>query len=252
MAGRKNASKAKGPITKKPKQLKEKKAQKEEPQEDVGQRLTLEALDAISSDEDSVSGSEADTNMGMDMNMATEAETDPEWDAEARALRQAIKDGAFDNIGVAVDKKDVDVDTGEKVEELDQDEDQDSSQEEEEIDEVQAQRLVSSGIALQAALEELAASDAAALPWVETLAVVPKDPLPFGAAGAEGNPIDVHDDLKREVAFYNLALQGVVDARIKCAQSKIPFSRPDDFFAEMVKTDGKTFIFRFSCHVLYK
>jgi len=76
------------------------------------------------------------------------------------------------------------------------------------------------------------------MPWAETFVIVPPTPLPFGQNGdPESNPLDIHDDLKREVAFYNTALEAVNQARSKCQEFDIPFTRPDDFFAEMVKTD---------------
>eukprot|EP00536_Pseudo-nitzschia_multiseries_P002569 jgi/Psemu1/183857/e_gw1.34.165.1 len=76
------------------------------------------------------------------------------------------------------------------------------------------------------------------MPWAETFVIVPPTPLPFGANGdPESNPLDIHDDLKREVAFYNVALEAVNLARPKCMEAGVPFTRPDDFFAEMVKTD---------------
>ena len=97
--------------------------------------------------------------------------------------------------------------------------------------------------ALSVVAAELIASHAK-LPWAERFDVVPKTPLPFSENGDEdGEPIDVHDDLKREVAFYKMALEGVHEARKLCKKAKVPFSRPDDFFAEMVKTDG-TFTWR--------
>lgn len=78
------------------------------------------------------------------------------------------------------------------------------------------------------------------MPWAETFVIVPPTPLPFGENGdPESNPLDIHDDLKREVAFYNTALEAVNEARPKLEEANIPFTRPDDFFAEMVKTDGK-------------
>ena len=78
------------------------------------------------------------------------------------------------------------------------------------------------------------------VPWGETFAIVAPTPLPFGQNGdPEENPLDIHDDLKREVAFYNTALEAVNLARPKLKAAGIPFTRPDDFFAEMVKTDGK-------------
>jgi rRNA-processing protein EBP2 len=81
-------------------------------------------------------------------------------------------------------------------------------------------------------------------PWAETFDVMPKDPLPFDMKDptAEG-AVSIHDDLKREVTFYDVALKAVLQAKSQCAAAKIPFSRPEDFFAEMVKSDG-TFAFR--------
>lgn len=76
------------------------------------------------------------------------------------------------------------------------------------------------------------------LAWRETFDIVPEKQLPFGENGADGNVLDIHDDLKREVAFYDLALDAVHEARERCDSQGVPFQRPDDFFAEMVKTDG--------------
>lgn len=89
------------------------------------------------------------------------------------------------------------------------------------------------------------------MPWAETFVIIPPTPLPFGENGdPEANPLDIHDDLKREVAFYNTALEAVHNARPKLEEANIPFTRPDDFFAEMVKTDGKIFQRMFGFWVL--
>jgi len=75
------------------------------------------------------------------------------------------------------------------------------------------------------------------MPWLETFDIIPSQAaLPFSKHNG-GNPLDVHDDLKREVAFYNVALDAVQHAKQKCLEEKLPFTRPDDFFAEMVKSD---------------
>ena len=74
-------------------------------------------------------------------------------------------------------------------------------------------------------------------PWAETFCVVPVTPLPFGAGTVDA--LNIHDDLKREVAFYDTALEAVLEAKERCHQAGVPFTRPEDFFAEMVKTDGK-------------
>ncbi|KAF2468821.1 Ebp2-domain-containing protein [Lindgomyces ingoldianus] len=48
---------------------------------------------------------------------------------------------------------------------------------------------------------------------------------------------DVEDDLNRELAFYRQSLSAVKDAQAKLKKEGVPFSRPADYFAEMVKSD---------------
>ena len=65
--------------------------------------------------------------------------------------------------------------------------------------------------------------------WLETLAVTAAAPL-----GLE----DAEDDLKRELAFYNQALAAVKIAQARVVELGVPHVRPDDYFAEMVKSDN--------------
>jgi hypothetical protein len=54
------------------------------------------------------------------------------------------------------------------------------------------------------------------------------------------DPIDVpdaNDDLTRELAFYKVCQSAAVQARKLLKKEGIPFTRPADYFAEMVKTD---------------
>ncbi|KAG7361935.1 rRNA processing protein EBP2 [Nitzschia inconspicua] len=155
-------------------------------------------------------------------------------------------------------EKDIDSDVDEEQKEdekekgqatNDDDDDEDDEKEQEEDDEdSNPEKQLSQGLknddnnksnakALAVVTAELTVTHSK-LPWAETFVVVPPTPLPFGENGdPESNPLDVHDDLKREVAFYNTALEAVHQARSMCKKENIPFSRPDDFFAEMVKTD---------------
>lgn len=190
------------------------KSKKQKPvEEEERVSSTLAAVEAMSSD---------DEEGGAD---------DDEMNAEAAALRQAIADGAFDGLLQQGD--------GENDEDEEQNDDDDAngseSHDDDESDSDEEQVVVKSQKALAAVLEEMTASRRG-MPWAETFDVIPDVPLPFAA-----NPLDVHDDLKREVAFYNLALDAVKEARNQCNDTGVPFSRPDDFFAEMVKTDGKSF-----------
>lgn len=48
---------------------------------------------------------------------------------------------------------------------------------------------------------------------------------------------DVEDDLNRELSFYKQSLDAVKEARAKLKKEGVPFTRPSDYFAEMVKTE---------------
>lgn len=50
--------------------------------------------------------------------------------------------------------------------------------------------------------------------------------------------VDVNDDLTRELAFYTQALEGTRQAFLKFQTMGLPFLRPSDYYAEMVKTDA--------------
>lgn len=48
---------------------------------------------------------------------------------------------------------------------------------------------------------------------------------------------DIYDDTERELAFYKQGLDAVKQGRANLIKLKVPFSRPVDYFAEMVKSD---------------
>lgn len=68
------------------------------------------------------------------------------------------------------------------------------------------------------------------LTWLETL-LVPTE-------ATNNAEVDVNDDLSREMAFYTQALEGVKFGYHKLHEMKVPFLRPGDYYAEMVKTDN--------------
>lgn len=49
---------------------------------------------------------------------------------------------------------------------------------------------------------------------------------------------NVHDDLKREVAFYNNSVASVRAAKDRLKREGIAYKRPQDYFAEMLKSDA--------------
>ena len=48
---------------------------------------------------------------------------------------------------------------------------------------------------------------------------------------------DINDDLNRELTFYKQCLDAVNEGRSLLKREGVPFTRPTDYFAEMVKTD---------------
>ncbi|KAJ7364911.1 eukaryotic rRNA processing protein EBP2-domain-containing protein [Mycena albidolilacea] len=66
------------------------------------------------------------------------------------------------------------------------------------------------------------------LPWTETLVLTYPNTI----------DADVDDDLNRELAFYKQALHSATAARALATKHSFPFTRPADYFAEMVKSDA--------------
>ena len=267
-----------------------KKSKKSTKAEKSSERVTFEAIEAMSDSDD-------------------EAIPESQWNTKAKNLKQAIQDGKFDDLlnkmkevedesedeieeatlgssdsekeeeeedtnVVAQGQEDESESASEESEEEEDDDDdedekggdeekvvenessenssnddnsssEDEDEEEEEDEKIKKMRVNNSqnSKALAVVTSELVAAHSK-LPWAETFDIIAPTPLPFGENGdEESNPLDVHDDLKREVAFYNMALEAVHEARKECKKAKVPFSRPDDFFAEKIKTDGKFFFF---------
>jgi rRNA-processing protein EBP2 len=61
--------------------------------------------------------------------------------------------------------------------------------------------------------------------------------------------VDPTDDLKRELAFYQQALFAVQKAQKELADEDMPFFRPSDYFAEMIKTDHHMMKVRFHSYL---
>ena len=67
-------------------------------------------------------------------------------------------------------------------------------------------------------------------PWVERLDT-------STTADVEQSVPEPDDDLNRELAFFRHAIKAVAQAHQKLDANKIPYIRPDDYYAEMLKTD---------------
>lgn len=218
---------------------------------DDGEEFEEDVLES-SSDEDDEEGQDNGKRMDgtQEMEPSGSDDDDEEEDDEEEEDNGVINDDLED--GNQNDEDDEDMESGDDG--GDDDEDQDETDEQQEKYYRLQKNNNANSKALVVVTQQLAAEHSK-LPWAETFVVVPPTPLPFGEHGdPESNPLDIHDDLKREVAFYNTTLEAVHEARANCKDAGVPFSRPEDFFAEMVKTDGmflQTWRSFAACFLLY-
>lgn len=66
------------------------------------------------------------------------------------------------------------------------------------------------------------------LPWIETMSVTSSKPITLE---------DPTNDMQRELAFYEQALEAAKIGRELVKKAGAEFSRPEDYFAEMLKSD---------------
>ena len=90
--------------------------------------------------------------------------------------------------------------------------------------------------------QRLTINNTTALRKAHTLIALPYSTLPFSAHQTitTSEPVaipDVNDDLTRELAFYKQCLDTATEGRNKLKAEGVPFTRPNDYFAEMVKSD---------------
>jgi rRNA-processing protein EBP2 len=135
-------------------------------------------------------------------------------------------------LGIHADEEDDEDDEEGAEEEEDEDDiplsDIESLASEDRGDIIPHQRLtINNTTALTAALKRIQLPYSK-LAFSEHMAVVTDEPVDIP---------DVEDDLNRELAFYKQSLSAVKDARAKLKKEGAPFSRPADYFAEMVKSD---------------
>ena len=106
--------------------------------------------------------------------------------------------------------------------------DLDSLASEEKGDILPHQRLtINHTAALNSALQSIALP-LSSLPFSEHQSITSSTPTTIA---------DTNDDLNRELAFYSQSLVAAQEARKRLLAEGVAFSRPTDYFAEMVKSD---------------
>ncbi|KAI9486099.1 MAG: eukaryotic rRNA processing protein EBP2-domain-containing protein, partial [Benjaminiella poitrasii] len=163
-----------------------------------------------------------------------------------RAARKASKDSKKEATEPTVEDKDIEqaeeipeavpIEENDNAVESDEEEQNNEDNEEEEEEEVEDQdqdesesRPTRAKINDEAAMiritEEFKLKN---LPWIETMTITSTEPVTVE---------DPENDMQRELAFYQQALEAAKLGRDLVKKADMPFSRPDDYFAEMLKSD---------------
>lgn len=128
--------------------------------------------------------------------------------------------------------------------EEDEDEDEDEDEEEipvsdlEDLEEDEKEDIVPhTRLTINNTSALLAALDRISIPTDKTVPFATHQSVISSAQTTESIP-DVSDDLQRELAFYSQCLEAVRVGRSRLISEGVPFSRPKDYFAEMVKEDA--------------
>ncbi|KAF7590903.1 putative rRNA-processing protein EBP2 [Aspergillus hancockii] len=158
------------------------------------------------------------------------AEEDPEEEGSSDEEEEEVEKTAAKEAEVNDSEAEEDEEEEEEEEEEEDEEDiplSDLSDDERE-DVVPHQRLtINNSAAINASLKRISFITPKT-PFSEHNSLVSKEPIEVP---------DANDDLNRELAFYKVCQAAASTARGLLKKEGIPFTRPGDYFAEMVKTD---------------
>ncbi|KAI9315404.1 eukaryotic rRNA processing protein EBP2-domain-containing protein [Dichotomocladium elegans] len=157
---------------------------------------------------------------------AKEADTQPtiEEQVEETAEQNETEDEETP-LAVPIDEVNDQEESAEEDEQNSDEEEAEDDQEDEQLAKVKDRKPINDEEAMVRITENLKLKG---LPWIETMTVTSSQPVVIE---------DINDDMARELAFYQQALEAAIIGREKVLKAGVPFTRPDDYFAEMLKSD---------------
>jgi rRNA-processing protein EBP2 len=191
----------------------------------------------VSDANESENESEGDEVPGQSVPLNDESSSESEVEMEDRIERKpkSILKAANSSVPKTSEKNERNDDEEEDEEDDDEDipmSDLEDLPEEEKEDLIPHTRLtINNTTALLASLKRISVPTDQSVPFATHQCMVSAEPT---ADGIE----DIQDDLKRELAFYKQSLEAAKKARALLKAEGVPFSRPNDYFAEMLKDDG--------------
>ncbi|KAK1971277.1 Ebp2-domain-containing protein [Colletotrichum sublineola] len=200
----------------------------------------FEDADSDDSDEEDEAGDDDEEDNKLDIEALddTDSDSDSEIDMEEKIERPAKKTkttNATKKMPVEVEEKDDD--SEEDDEEDPEAEDvplSDLDADEEDLEDIvpHTKLTINNKTALLASLNRIRIDTSSAVPFATHQSVVSSNPT------ADAVP-DVQDDLQRELALLSQSLEAARKGRSLLIKEGVPFSRPNDYFAEMAKDDGQ-------------
>ncbi|EFQ28150.1 eukaryotic rRNA processing protein EBP2 [Colletotrichum graminicola] len=181
---------------------------------------------------------EEDSKLDIEALDDTDSGSDSEIDMEEKIERPAKKTKTTKvtkKVPVEVEEKD-----GESEDDDDEDPEADDvplsdlDADEEDLEDIvpHTKLTINNKTALLASLNRIRIDTSSAVPFATHQSVVSSKPT------ADAVP-DVQDDLQRELALLSQSLEAARKGRSLLIKEGVPFSRPNDYFAEMAKDDGQ-------------
>ncbi|KAH6963515.1 hypothetical protein HG530_007307 [Fusarium avenaceum] len=211
-------------------------AEDKESSDDEEKTIQIEA--EFEDDDDEEDDDEEEEEVQYDLNGINDSDdSDSSIELEEKIVRTPKRDTLKKSEiqKLAAEKKAAAEDDDEEEEEDEEDipmSDLEDLDDEDKEDIIPHQRLtINNTTALLAALNRIS------IPTDKSVPFSAHQSLLSSAATAESIP-DVQDDLQRELAFYSQSLEAARSARKLLRQEGVPFSRPKDYFAEMIKEDA--------------
>ncbi|KAK1984371.1 eukaryotic rRNA processing protein EBP2-domain-containing protein [Colletotrichum cereale] len=198
----------------------------------------FEDADSDEEEEDDDDDEEEDDKLDIEALDDTDSDSDSEIDMEEKIERPAKKTKttkATKKMPTEVEEKD---DESEDDEEEDPEADDvplsDLDADEEDLEDIvpHTKLTINNKTALLASLNRIRIDTSSAVPFATHQSVVSSKPT------ADAVP-DVQDDLQRELALLSQSLEAARKGRSLLTKEGVPFSRPNDYFAEMAKDDGQ-------------
>ncbi|KAF4964097.1 hypothetical protein FSARC_7927 [Fusarium sarcochroum] len=213
-------------------------AEDEESNDDNEKTIEIEA-DFEDVDDEEDDEEDEDEEILYDLNAIDESDdSDSSIELEEKIIRKPKRD--------TLKKSEIEKQVVEKKTPVEEDDDEEDEEDEEDIpmsdledldeddkeDIIPHQRLtINNTTALLAALNRIS------IPTDKTVPFATHQTVASTVETSESIP-DAQDDLQRELAFYSQSLEAARSARKLLRQEGVPFSRPKDYFAEMIKEDA--------------